>query len=148
MKISSKAELEPVLRAMHEQAEALLACEKQVLIEVSEFKPKRSLDQNNYYREYLKQLAFFLEKAGVKKEYSVLGYKVERLFTSDDIHNDIHKPMFNIETTKKMSIQEFCDFIHRVQAYWSDRTGGGFMMSELPEQYLIRKGYDLEYNLR
>jgi hypothetical protein len=141
MKISSKAELKPVFRAMYEQAEALLACEKQVLIEVSEFKPKRSNEQNAYYWLYNAELANFFNDVG-------LSYgEFEIPYTSEIIH-DIQKKLFGVKTTTKMKTGEFCEYIHRLQSFWSEKTNGEFMMSELPESYLIRKGFDLEYNLR
>lgn len=31
--------------------------------------------------------------------------------------------------------------LDRLLAYWNEKTGGEFMMSELPESWLERKGY-------
>lgn len=141
MKISTQAELKPVFRAMYKQAEDLLACEKQVLIEVSEFKPKRSNEQNAYYWLYNSELANFFNDSG-------LSYgEFEIPYTSEIIH-DIQKKLFGVKTTTKMKTSEFCEYIRRLQSFWSEKTKGEFMMSELPESYLIRKGFDLEYNLR
>lgn len=141
MKISSKAELEPVLRAMHEQAEALLACEKQVLIEVSEFKNKRSNEFNAYYWLSNTWVADCLNDAGCV--YGEFGIS----YTSELIHS-IQKQIFGVKTTTKMKTDEFCDYMHKITSFWIDKTQGNYQPKEISETYLIRKGYDLEYNLR
>lgn len=141
MKISTQAELKPAFRALFEQANNMLACGKNVVVEVSEFRNKRSNDQNSYYWKYNSELADFFNDSGLSYgEYSIP-------YTSEIIH-DIQKKLFGIKTTTKMTTGEFCDYIHKLQSFWSDKTNGEFMMSELPESYLISKGYDLEYNLR
>lgn len=141
MKISSKAELNPVFRAMHEQAEALLACGKQVLIEVSEFKNKRSSEFNAYYWLSNGWVAECLNEAGCRYGEFNLVYNAELI-------HEIQKTIFGIKTTTKMKTDEFCDYMHKITSFWIEKTQGNYQPKEVSESYLIRKGYDLEYNLR
>lgn len=141
MKIRSKQELNPVFRALYEQAMLLLDYGKECVLELSEFKPKRTNAQNEYYWQFNKWVADFLNSSG-------LSYGEFELPYNKDIIHDIQKKIFGIETTKKMTIGEFCDYITKVTVFWQERTKGKFQVPELPLIYLQKKGYDLEYNLR
>lgn len=134
MYISQPSQLKPSFRALYNQAELMIANGKKILVEITEKKQKRSRGQNDYYWEYCTQLAKFMTDAtGGYGEY-LLAY------TKDTMH-DIHKKLFGIETTTKMTTKEFCEYMHRVHSYWSEKTRGEFQLSELPENYLERKGY-------
>lgn len=141
MKISSSKELNPVFRSLYETAKILLDNGKEVLAEVKEFKPKRTNEQNAYYFLINNEVAEFLNDAG-------LTYGEFNLPYSKDIVHEIQKKVFGIETTTKLSIKEFCDYETKVIHFWQERTHGNWQPTELPESYLIKKGYDLEYNLR
>ena len=141
MKISSTKELNPVFRSLYETAKILLDYGKEVIVEVHEFKPKRTNEQNAYYFLMNNEVAKFLNEAG-------LTYGEFNLPYSKDIVHEIQKKIFGIETTTKLSIKEFCDYETQVIHFWQERTHGEWQPSELPESYLIKKGYDLEYNLR
>ena len=141
MKISSTKELNPVFRSLYETAKILLDKGKEVIAEVHEFKPKRTNEQNAYYFLINNEVAKFLNGAG-------LTYGEFNLPYSKDIVHEIQKKIFGIETTTKLSIKEFCDYETQVIHFWQERTHGEWQPSELPESYLIKKGYDLEYNLR
>lgn len=134
MYISQVSQLKPSFRALYNQAEMMLANGKKILVEVKEKKDKRTKSQNDYYWEYCTQLAKFMTEAtGGYTEYK-LAYKKETM-------HDIHKKIFGIETTTNMTIKEFCEYMYQVHSHWTDKTKGGFQMSELPENYLERKGY-------
>ena len=141
MKISSEKELNPVFRALYNQASVMLNAGKEVNAEVTEFKNKRSTDQNAYYWNLNTWIADCLNDAGC-----TYG-EFEVPYTSELIH-DINKKIFGLKTTTKMDIHEFCDYTTKVTQFWQERTHGEFLPKELPVQYLIRKGYDLERNLR
>lgn len=141
MKISTEKELKPVFRALYNQASMMLGAGKVVSIDIAEFKNKRSNDQNAYYWNLNTWIADCLNDAGC-----TYG-EFEVPYTSELIH-DINKKIFGLKTTTKMDIHEFCDYTTKVTQFWQERTHGEFLPKELPVQYLIRKGYDLEYNLR
>ena len=141
MKITSEKELNPVFRALYDKASMMLGAGKVVSVDVAEFKNKRSTDQNAYYWNLNTWIADCLNDAGC-----TYG-EFEVPYTSELIH-DINKKIFGIKTTTKMGIHEFCDYTTKVTQFWQERTHGEFLPKELPVQYLIRKGYDLEYNLR
>lgn len=141
MRISNKKELNPVFRALYDQAGLLLDYGKEVVLELSEFKPKRNNEQNAYYWLFNGWVANFLNEAGLTYgEYEIP-------YTSEIIH-DIQKKLFGVKTTTKMTVGEFCDYITKVTSFWQERTHGEFQVPELPLSYLNKKGYDLEYNLR
>ena len=141
MRISNKKELNPVFRALYDQAGLLLDYGKEVVLELSEFKPKRNNEQNAYYWLFNGWVADFLNEAGLTYgEYEIP-------YTSEIIH-DIQKKLFGVKTTTKMTVGEFCDYITKVMLFWQERTHGEFQVPELPLSYLSKKGYDLEYNLR
>lgn len=141
MKITSEKELNPVFRALYDKASMMLGAGKVVSIDIAEFKNKRSNDQNAYYWNLNTWIADCLNDAGC-----TYG-EFEVPYTSELIH-DINKKIFGLKTTTKMDIHEFCDYTTKVTQFWQERTHGEFLPKELPVQYLIRKGYDLEYNLR
>lgn len=141
MKISSEKELNPVFRALYDKASMMLGAGKVVSIDIAEFKNKRSNDQNAYYWNLNTWISDCLNDAGC-----TYG-EFEVPYTSELIH-DINKKIFGIKTTTKMDIHEFCDYTTKVTQFWQERTHGEFLPKELPVQYLIRKGYDLERNLR
>lgn len=141
MRITSEKELKPVFTNLYNVAKHLLECGKEVLVEVSEFKPKRTNAQNNYYWEINTQVANFLNEKD-------LTYGEFEIPYNKNIIHDIQLKLFGIDTTTKMTIKEFCDYETKVILFWQERTGWNWQPDELPESYLIRKGYDLERNLR
>ena len=141
MKISTLAELKPVFRNLFDTAKFMLENGKEVVAEVQEFKKKRTNEQNAYYFLLNNEIAKFLNDCG-------LTYGEFNLPYNKDIIHEIQKKVFGVETTTKLNIQEFCDFETQVIHFWQERTHGEWRPSELPESYLIKKGYDLERNLR
>ena len=107
---------------------------KKIIVEVSEKKQKRSNEQNNYYWLFNGQLADFLNDSGLSYgEYNIP-------YTADIIH-DIDKTIFGVKTTTKMDVGEFCEYMNKLLIFWQEKTKGEFQMSELPANYLERKGY-------
>ena len=141
MKISTLAELKPVFRNLYDTAKIMLENGKEVIAEVQEFKNKRTNEQNAYYFLLNNEVAKFLNDCG-------LTYGEFNLPYNKDIIHEIQKKVFGVETTTKLNIQEFCDFETQVIHFWQERTRGEWRPSELPESYLIKKGYDFERNLR
>jgi hypothetical protein len=134
MYISQISQLKPSFRALYNQAELLLNSGKKIVVEVVEKKNRRSNEQNNYYWLFNGQLADFLNDSG-------LSYGEYQIPYTQDIIHDINKKLFGIKTTTKMNIGEFCNYMNKLLFFWQDKTNGEFMMSELPANYLERKGY-------
>lgn len=136
MYISQISQLKPSFRALYNQAELLLNSGKKIVVEVVEKKNRRSNEQNAYYWLFNGQLADFLNDSG-------LSYGEYQIPYTQDIIHDINKKLFGIKTTTKMNISEFCDYMNKLLFFWQDKTNGEFMMSELPANYLERKGYEI-----
>ena len=136
MYISRIEQLKPTFRALYDQAEIMLNNGKKITVEVSEKKNKRSSEQNNYYWLFNSELAKFLDEAGLTYGEFELPY------TSEIVH-DINKKLFDVKTTTKLSVGEFCEYMNKLLLFWQQRTAGEFQMSELPANYLERKGYPI-----
>lgn len=141
MKISTEKELKPVFRALYNQASVMLSAGKEVNVEVTEFKNKRSSDANAYYWLLNGWIAECLNNAGCTYGEFNIPYNAELI-------HEVNKTIWGLKTTTKMDIHEFCDYTTKVTQFWQERTQGEFIPKELPESYLVRKGYDLERNLR
>ena len=112
----------------------LLETAKEISLEVTKVVETRSSAQNRYYFEFNSWVRDTLNKAGCTYGEYELPY------TTDLVH-DINKKIFGYETTRKMSVQEFCDYITRVSAFWIEKTNGNLEIPELPMAYLVKRGY-------
>ena len=135
MIVRSKSELKQVFTMLYQQAEVLLSCGKQITAEVREYIKKRSSEQNNYYWLICEEVAEFLKE---KK----LTYGEDKLPYDKDLIHRINKKIFLVETTTKMNIRQFCDYITQVIQFWQERTNYHWLPSETPVSYFIAKGYD------
>lgn len=136
MYISKIEQLKPTFLALYNQAEIMLNNGKKITVEVSEKKNKRSSEQNNYYWLFNSELAKFLDEAGLTYGEFKIPY------TSEIVH-DINKKLFDVKTTTKLSVGDFCEYMNKLLLFWQQRTAGEFQMSELPANYLERKGYTI-----
>lgn len=136
MYISRIEQLKPTFRALYDQAEIMLNNGKKITVEVAEKKNKRSNEQNNYYWLFNSELAKFLDEAGLTYGEFKIPY------TSEIVH-DVNKKLFGVKTTTKLSVGEFCEYMNKLLLFWQERTAGEFQMSELPANYLERKGYQI-----
>lgn len=136
MYISQISQLKPSFRALYNQAELLLNSGKKIVVEVVEKKNRRSNEQNAYYWLFNGQLADFLNDSG-------LSYGEYQIPYTQDIIHDINKKLFGVKTTTKMNVGDFCNYMNKLLFFWQDKTHGEFMMSELPANYLERKGYEI-----
>ena len=134
MYISSTAQLKPTFRALYNQAEIMLNAGKKITVEVAEKKQKRSNEQNAYYWLFCGQLATFLSDSG-------LTYGEHQIPYSSELIHEINKKLFSVKTTTKLSVGEFCEYMNKLLLFWQEKTAGEFQMSELPANYLERKGY-------
>lgn len=126
--------LDICFKQLRKQAESLLLVSKGIDITICEHKKKRTRDQNNYYWELCEDIAKFLDNAGCYYGEYKLPYK------KDYIH-DINKAVLGIDSTKKMDIKTFCEYITRVTIFWEEKTKKFWHPSELPEGYFLKKGY-------
>lgn len=134
MYISQISQLKQSFSVLFTQAELMLNAGKRITVEIAEKKQKRSNEQNSYYWLFNGQLADFLNQSG-------LCYGEHQIpYTSQLIH-EINKKLFGVKTTTKMSTGEFCQYMNKLLLFWQEKTQGEFMMSELPANYLERKGY-------
>lgn len=112
----------------------LLKSSKEICLEVSKIVLTRSNAQNRYYFEFNSWVRNTLNKAGCTYGEYELPYTTE-------IVHDINKKIFGHDTTKNMTIQEFCDYITQVSAFWIEKTKGNLEIPEMPKEYLTRRGY-------
>lgn len=134
MYISSTAQLKPSFRALYNQAELMLNAGKKITVEVLEKKNKRTNEQNAYYWLFNGELSSFLNDSG-------LSYGEHQIPYTGELIHEINKKLFGVKTTTKMSIGEFCEYMNKLLLFWQQKTQGEFQMSELPANYLERKGY-------
>jgi hypothetical protein len=101
-------------------------------INISDHKPKRTTEQNNFYWVNNQDIANFLNEAGVKMAFGIA-------FTSDDIHR-INKKHLGVPSTKKKDIQAFSDYMTQVFAFWIEKTNGVWQPKESPYSYFEKTG--------
>lgn len=144
MFIKDKSELKQKFRALFEQAEHLIDGGS-IDVEVKKHVHKRSNAQNNYYWVICEELAAFFQEKQIYEEYDAFGVHIKRHFTKDSVHDKLNKPLLGVETTTKMSVQEFCDYMTKIIHYWQEQTKWLWMPSELPAAYLAQRGYTDNY---
>lgn len=137
MYIKDKSELKIKFRALFEQAEHLIEAGS-IDVEVKKHVHKRSSAQNNYYFLICEEVAKFLNR-------NCPPYGEDKLDYDKELIHRINKKKHNIETTTKLSIGDFCDYMTEVIAYWQEKTSFEWMPSELPATYLINRGYTDDY---
>lgn len=119
----------------YKQGEILLKNEKQLVGEPpNEFKPRRSIEQNNYYWAFNTEVAKFLDDAGC-------SYGEHNLPYNSELVHEINKHMFGIKSTKRLKVGDFCEYMTKLLILWQEKTAGEFFFDELPDNYLMRKGY-------
>jgi hypothetical protein len=104
------------------------------MIEISEYAPNRSKEQNAYYWIVNKSVADCLDAAGCT--YGEFGLP----YTKDIIH-DINKRVFGKKTTSDMPVREFCEFMDKVILFWKEKTNNNFSLPEPPVSYFQKRGY-------
>ena len=102
-------------------------------VEVKEYKPKRSTPQNDFYWLNNDSIAKFLNESGLSMAFGLP-------FTSEAIH-EINKKFLGVQTTTKMNVSEFCEYMTRMFAFWTEKTKGQWQPEESPYGYLERVGY-------
>ena len=132
--IGDMTQAQRVFRALYNQAQILLENGKKLTLELTVHKQTRTKEQNAYYWLFNGELSDFLNNAG-------LSYGEYQIPYNKDIIHEINKKVFDVESTRKLKIGEFCEFMNKLLLWWQEKTNGEFMMSELPANYLERKGY-------
>lgn len=138
MYIASFEQLDYVFKCLREQAVLLLANGKKVDAEVKAHRHLRSKEQNSYYWLICGEIADFLDEAG-------LTYGEHKIPYTGELIHEINKKLFGVKTTTKLSIGEFCQYMTKVIFFWQEKTAGEFAPSQLPAQYLERRGYTEDY---
>mgnify|MGYP002523135566 FL=1 len=134
IKVTSEQGFLEALDVIKQCGLSLLKSAKEVSLEVTKIVENRSNAQNRYYFEFNSWVRDTMNKAGCTYGEYNLPY------TTELIH-DINKKIFGYETTRKMSIEEFCDYITQVSAFWIERTNGALEIPELPKEYLVKRGF-------
>lgn len=134
IKVSSKQGLDEAIDVIRKIACNYIDSQKEVSLELTKSVETRSSAQNRYYFEFNSWVRDTLNKAGCTYGKHKLPY------TTDLVHS-INKQIFGHDTTRKMSVQEFCDYITQVSAFWIEETNGNLEIPELPRDYLIKRGY-------
>jgi hypothetical protein len=132
-------DLDNVLKVLTIQAKSLLLNSKYgIEIDVKERKIKRTTAQNSYYWLLNGWVSDCLNGAGCTYGEFKIPY-------NGDLIHDINKKVFGKETTTKMNIGEFCDYMTQVICFWIEKTKGTLEIPELPDRYLERRGFTKEY---
>lgn len=139
IKVSSEQGLTDALNVIRETACLFLKTSKEISLELSKIVETRSSAQNRYYFLFNSWVRDTLNNAGCT-------YGIDKLPYTTDLVHEINKKIFDYETTRKMSVQEFCDYISQISAFWIERTGGRLEIPELPAEYLIKRGYGEYFN--
>lgn len=134
IKVTSEQGFLEALDVIKQCGLSLLKSAKEVSLEVTKTVETRSNAQNRYYFEFNSWVRDTMNKAGCTYGEYNLPY------TTELVH-DINKKIFGYETTRKMSIEEFCDYITQVSAFWIERTNGALEIPELPKEYLVKRGF-------
>lgn len=113
---------------------ALEASKFGVDIEIKEHKNTRSNAQNSFYWMSLKDVAGVLNEAGCTYGEYKLPY------TKDLVH-EINKKIFDVETTTRLSVGDFLQYMTQITTFWIDRTRGHYMPKETAYSYLERTGF-------
>lgn len=127
--------MEQVISIVKSQASALFSnpAVNGVDIEVKEHKVKRSSEQNSFYWLNLEEISKVLNMAGCTYGEHNIPYTKELVHT-------INKSVFGVDSTSRLKVQEFCDYMTRMFDFWIDRTRGEFRPKEAPSSYLERTG--------
>lgn len=134
IKVTSEQGFLEAIDVIKQVGKNLLATSKEISLEVTKIVETRSIAQNKYYFEFNSWVRNTMNKAGCTYGEYELPYTTE-------IVHDINKKIFGYETTRKMSVEEFCDYITQVSAFWIEKTNGALEIPELPRAYLVRRGY-------
>lgn len=134
IKVTSEQGFSEALEVIKQCGLNLLKSAKEISLEVTKSVLTRSNAQNRYYFEFNSWVRDTMNKAGCTYGEYELPY------TTEIVHN-INKKIFGHETTRKMSVEEFCDYITQVSAFWIERTNGALEIPELPMEYLVKRGY-------
>lgn len=137
MYIKDITELREKFLILYEQAKHLLEYTS-VDADVKEHKNKRTKAQNDFYHQMCTEIADFLRK-------HCPPYGEDELDWDKEIVHRINKKKFDVETTTKMSVHEFCDYTTQIIEYWQRKTRWNWTPSETPMSYLRNHGYTEEY---
>ena len=134
IKVTSEQGFLEALDVIKQCGLSLLKSAKEVSLEVTKIVETRSNAQNRYYFEFNSWVRDTMNKAGCTYGEYNLPYTIELV-------HGINKKIFGYETTRNMSIEEFCDYITQVSAFWIERTNGALEIPELPKEYLVKRGF-------
>lgn len=128
--IGSKNQIESVFDYLKKKAYFFADSGMKLTLELAEFKNKRTKAQNDYYWVICEDIAKFLRR-------NCPPY----ITYSKKLVHDINKQKLDIETTTKLSVKEFCEYMNEVIEYWIDKTDKNWTPEESPEEYLKNRGY-------
>ena len=126
--------LNDVFKLEYERAKLLLMDSKNGIdVDVKKHVSKRSTQANDFYWLNNESIAKFLNESGLSMAFGLP-------FTSEAIH-EINKKFLGVQTTTKMSVPEFCEYMTKMFAFWTEKTRGNWQPEESPYGYLERVGY-------
>lgn len=124
-----KVDNKDILNRIYEKALLAINAGKELSFEISEYKDRRSMEQNSFYWTVCADIAKFFNEAGIKFkkiEYNKQMFDVE--WNSDAIHM-INKIVFGLNTTTKLNKQEFADYMDKLFNLWLEKTKGQWLPS-------------------
>jgi len=132
MKIDNLKQIKDVIQDIKEILDKGLS----VVIDIKPFSNTRSSHQNRYYWKVCNHLARWLNYHNIP---CILD-KMEMGWDQDFIHK-INKYKLGIESTKRLSIKEFIDYMEQVNILWNTKTDGNYTIPEPASNYLKKAGY-------
>ena len=111
-----------------------------VVVEIKKKTLRRTTDQNSFYWVCVNNLQQFLYESGVT--YNAMGQELE--YTADTLH-EINKSVFSVDSTAKLDIKAFCEFMDKMFAFWIEKTQGNWMPPESTRSWLDKKGYKVNW---
>lgn len=88
-----------------------------IVVDIKENKETRGSRQNAFYWVIVNDISRFMIGAGAY--YELHGVRLE--YHKDTIH-DINKAMGSIDSTTKLTVKEFIEYMDSMTAFWVERT--------------------------
>lgn len=114
MKIESDKDIAPVFRTLYDNAKIMIQSGA-LELNLSKYRKVRTNPQNRYYHKVCTEVAVFLND-------NCPPYGEFKLPYDEELIHKINKKRFGLKTTKEMSVDEFCNYMQKVIAFWQEKT--------------------------
>lgn len=132
--VKNSKDIVNTVKTIAESLNKILATSKNgVDISITEHKIKRSTQQNDFYFLNCRDIARFLNGSGECWGFMQLPY-------TEKVIHETNKLIFGHDTTTKMSVKEFCQYMESVFALWQEHTHYCWTPLESVNSYIERTG--------